>query len=164
MDSTATDRLRSLRVSDAMAPHAFSVRSSHTLAEAARTFAQRHITWAPVVDENDRCVGVFSVADLLKPRENAAIPQFDSDEPVTAYMTSKIYTTTPDSLLLDAAATMSDRHVHRLPVVGHDGRLHGVLSTMDVVAALLHAVEEMDASLLADVRRESRSPGDRGQR
>jgi CBS-domain-containing membrane protein len=157
MNSTAIDRLRSLSVADAMAPHAFSVSAAHTLAEAARIFAQRHITWAPVVDENERCVGVFSVADLLKPKDNAEIPSFDSDEPVTAFMTAKIYTTTPDSLLLDAAAMMSDRHIHRLPVVARDGRLQGVISTMDVVAALLHAVEEMDSSLLADIRRERQS-------
>jgi CBS-domain-containing membrane protein len=157
MTASATDRLRSLRVTDAMSPHAFSVRSSQTLADAARTFAQCHITWAPVVDENGRCVGVFSVADLLKHKENATFPRFDSDEPIVAYMTGKIFTTTPDALLLDAAATMSDRHVHRLPVVGRDGRLQGVLSTMDVVAALLHAVEEMDSTLLADIRRESQS-------
>jgi CBS domain-containing protein len=157
MTASATDRLRSLRVADAMAPHAFSVRSHQNLADAARTFSERHITWAPVVDENNRCVGVFSVADLLKTKQNAPLPRFDSNEPITAYMTAKVFTTTPDELLLDAAATMSDRHVHRLPVLGRDGRLHGVLSTMDVVAALLHAVEEMDSELLSDIRRESHS-------
>jgi CBS-domain-containing membrane protein len=159
MSKSAIDRLRSLRVTDAMSAQAFSVRSNQSLADAARTFAQRHITWAPVVDENDRCVGVFSVADLLKPKGNAAIPRFDSDEPIAAYMTSKVYTTSPDSLLLDAAAMMSDRHIHRLPVVDGEGQLHGVISTMDVVAALLHAVEEMDSTLLADIRRENHFPG-----
>jgi CBS domain-containing membrane protein len=157
MSGTAIDRLRSLRVADAMAPHAFSVRSDQTLADAAVTFAQRHITWAPVVDHDGRCVGVFSVADLLKPKENRPIPRFDSDEPVAAYMTSRVHSTMTDAKLLDAAAVMSDRHVHRLPVIDGEGRLHGVLSTMDVVAALLHAVEEMDADLLADMRRENQS-------
>ena len=157
MNSTAIDRLRSLRVSDAMSPHVFSVRSDQTLGQAARIFGERHITWAPVVDENGRCVGVFSVADLLKHKESAAVPSFDSDEPVSAFMTSNVYTTAQDALLLDAAATMSDRHVHRLPVVDGDGRLHGVLSTMDVVAALLHAVEEMNSDLLSDLRRERQS-------
>jgi CBS-domain-containing membrane protein len=156
MNENATDRLRSLRVADAMTAKAISVEASHTLADAARIFAEHHITWAPVVDEGGRCVGVFSVADLLK-RNDAASLRFDSQERVAAYMTSKVYTTTLEATLLEAAAMMSDRHIHRLPVVDRQQRLNGVLSTMDVVAALLHAVEEVDASLLAEIQREQKA-------
>jgi CBS-domain-containing membrane protein len=156
MNENATDRLRSLRVADAMAAKAYSVDASHTLAEAARIFAEHHITWAPVVEEGGRCVGVFSVADLLKRTEAAGL-RFDSEEPVSAYMTSKVYTTTAEAPLLEAAAMMSDRHVHRLPVLDRQQRLKGVLSTMDVVAALLHAVEEVDSSLLAELQRERKT-------
>jgi CBS domain-containing protein len=137
-----------------MTPSAFFVTTGHTLSDAARVFAQHHITWAPVVDPNGKCVGVFSMADLLKHDKDTGSLAFDSDEPVTAFMTAKIYITSPDALLLEAAAIMSDRHVHRLPVLDREGRLQGVLSTMDVVAALLHAVEEIDSSLLADIRRQ----------
>lgn len=152
MIEDATDRLRSLRVADAMAAEPFAVRTGHTLAQAAMIFSEHHITWAPVIGEEGRCVGVFSVTDLLK--RKAAMLNFDSSELVSAYMTAKIYTTAPNDSLLEAAAIMTDHHIHRLPVVDRNQKLKGVLSTMDIVAAVLHAVEEVDASLLADIRRE----------
>lgn len=142
-----------------MSPHAISVNLDQTLAEAAEVFSQHHITWAPVVDKNGACVGVFSVADLLKPRENATTVTFNSHERVREYATLRIFTTTTDALLLAAAATMSNNHIHRLPVLGPSGRLQGVLSTMDVVAALLNSVQEMDVELLTHLKREKNASG-----
>lgn len=158
MINNAIDRLRSLRVADAMTTTPFAVRENHTLAEAAQIFSQRNITWAPVVDEHERCLGVFSVADLLKGKEKGGALDLDSTRPVAEFMTMGAYTASPDDSLLVAASLMDDRHVHRLPVLDRDGRLIGVLSTMDLVAAVLHIIEEVDASLLADVRREKNSP------
>jgi CBS-domain-containing membrane protein len=156
MTNTATDRLRSLRVEDAMSHQPFAVRADQTLADAARFFGEHHITWAPVVDRQGVCMGVFGVADLLKKsKQKPADIAFTSEETVGQFATTRIFTTTPESLLMVAAATMVHNHVHRLPVVDHQGRLQGVLSTMDIVAALLNSVEEMDASLLSELRREN---------
>ncbi len=157
MSQDAIDRLRSLRVADAMTTTPFAVRENQTLAEATQIFSQRHITWAPVVNEQQRCVGVFSVADLLKGKENSGLLACDPTRRVSELMTTGVYTAAPNDTLFVAASLMDDRHVHRLPVLDGEGRLAGVLSTMDLVAAVLHAIEEMDASLLADVRREKKS-------
>jgi CBS-domain-containing membrane protein len=41
---------------------------------------------------------------------------------------------------------MCEQHLHRLPVVSADGRVVGIISTMDVVAALVNAIDEMEAA------------------
>ena len=156
MPASVIDRLRSLRVSDAMTARVVPLRSGQSLHEAGRTFAEHGVSAAPVVDEEGRCVGVFSLADLLKTRENADRLSFPPEAKASDFMTTKVLSTTPDASLLSAAALMDGRHVHRLPVLDPEGRLAGVLSTMDIVAALLHAVDEHDISLLEEARREHR--------
>jgi CBS-domain-containing membrane protein len=44
--------------------------------------------------------------------------------------------------LLAAARMMCDGHLHRLVVLDAAGRPEGMISTMDVVAALLNTVDE----------------------
>lgn len=152
MTNTAIDRLRSLRVADAMTVSVIPLRARQSIAEAAHVFAERHISSAPVIDDDGLCVGVFSMADLLKTKGDSGLT-FQGR--VADIMSAPVRSTTPEASLLTAAALMSDNHVHRIPVLNHDGRLAGVLSTMDIVAALLNAVEEMDAALVAEIRRET---------
>jgi CBS-domain-containing membrane protein len=154
MTMTVIDRLRSLRVADAMSSQVVSLRADQSLAEAVEVLAGRGVAAAPVTDESGRCVGVFSLADLLKSQESAGRLSFPSHAKVADLMTPKVHSTTTDASLLAAASLMNDKHVHRLPVLDSSGQVRGVLSTMDVVAALLHAAEESDVALLKEIRRE----------
>ena len=156
MPATVIDRLRSLRVSDAMTARVVPLHSAQSLHEAGRTFAEHGVSAAPVVDEAGRCVGIFSLADLLKAREAPDRLSFPPEAKASDFMTAKVLSTTPEASLLSAAALMDERHVHRLPVLDQEGRLAGVLSTMDIVASLLHAVDEHDIALLEEARREHR--------
>lgn len=51
-------------------------------------------------------------------------------------MTRPVVTAGPDESLLEAARTMRAHHVSGLPVIDPDGRVLGVLSEKDIVAAL----------------------------
>jgi predicted transcriptional regulator len=44
--------------------------------------------------------------------------------------------------LLHAARIMCDQHIHRLIAVDRIGRPEGIVSSLDVVAALVQAVDE----------------------
>ena len=59
------------------------------------------------------------------------------------YMTRTVRTVTPQTLLLRAAILMNLEHIHRLPVVDEDNRVVGMISTMDIVAAVLNSVDEV---------------------
>ena len=156
----AIDRLRTLKVSDVMSRGVIPISANQTMGEAAKTFAENEIASAPVVDEVGRCIGMLSAADFMK-RDR---PQSGDTEPhkltrdhandcpsiesptdmVNCYMTDAVQAVSADESLLQAARMMSAAHIHHLPVL--DGsRPVGVVSTMDIIAALINAVEEIDA-------------------
>jgi CBS-domain-containing membrane protein len=155
------DRLKSLSVRDVMARDVVSISANQTLSEAAGVLHQRDVAWAPVVDEHGKCVGILSATDLIKKEGVCAEPLSmeehaldggndrraasispDCSKYVSALMTTAVQSVRPEVSVLMAARMMCAEHIHRLPVLDHDDRPIGVVSTMDIVAALVNAVEE----------------------
>lgn len=54
---------------------------------------------------------------------------------VKDWMTADVITITPETTLTDAAALMREKAIRRLPIVTGDGKLVGILSQTDVMAA-----------------------------
>lgn len=133
--------------------------------EAARILADAEVTGAPVVDAAGHCVGVLSATDFAKRElqraEGEEVGEFrfehmlvkkTSFEPlqivtiasdcVGEHMTTAVQTIYPGATLLQAARVMIGEHIHRLVVVDEDGRTEGILSSLDVINAVVGAVEE----------------------
>jgi CBS-domain-containing membrane protein len=138
--NSAIERLLTLRVSDVMNRRVVHLSSQATLAEAARTFRDKSISGAPVVDPQQHCVGVLSATDFVK--RHVGVATREGEELVSHYMSTTVQGIAPERSLLDAARLMCDEHIHRLPVLDPKGHLLGMLTSLDVVAALVHAVEE----------------------
>jgi CBS-domain-containing membrane protein len=160
------DRLQTLCVGDAMCGRVVEVPAYKTMAEAALVLSEHHISAAPVVDDCGHCVGLLSTADFVKcmaaladaealaaggaigvtptgeQRLNVVPPH---EEAVTRYMSAAVQTVTAEAPLVTAARMMCAQHYHRLLVLDGAGRAVGVLSTMDVVAALVHLADEAQA-------------------
>ncbi len=163
----AIDRLRTLKVSDVMAKNVVVVSVNQTMEEVARQFTSNDISSAPVIDEQGRCVGMLSAADYLErdcPRreqgENPAamlghslVRDESSDslqivedrDTVNCYMASAVQSIAADAPLVKAGRVMCEAHLHRIPVLDGE-RVVGIVSTMDIVAAMLNAVDELDAN------------------
>ncbi len=135
----AIDRLLTLRVSDVMTKEVVVTRQTDTIAEALELFTQRDVSAAPVVDEQGRCVGILSVVDF-------AADDARNEQTVGQRMTRGVQSVSSGNSLLAAARAMCSHHVHRLPVLD-DNHPVGVISTMDVVAALVNAIDEMKSNL-----------------
>ncbi|GMQ80101.1 MAG: hypothetical protein BMS9Abin04_043 [Planctomycetia bacterium] len=160
----AIDRLLALRVADVMTREVVVVSEKSWLAEAAELFGQRNVSAAPVVNQAGQCIGILSVADFVKldaplggeaepvPDENGrpagdvAEPEWPSRQTVGSRMTRDVQSVESGASLLAAARVMCGQHIHRLPVLD-EGRPVGVISTMDVVAALVNSIDEMKSSL-----------------
>lgn len=144
-----------------------------TLEHAAAVFLREQISGAPVVDAEDKCVGVLSLADLagaegraLKDlqqvassaffRSNLTLPrsvietELDkvrdklipvAEQPVSRFMTADIVSVGGGTTVHQIMHDMMEAHVHRVVVVGENRRLEGIVSTIDVFAAILRAAE-----------------------
>jgi len=146
----AVGRLRMLRVADVMTRDVIVVSAHQPVLDVARNFTEHDVTAAPVVDESGRCVGFFSSADSLRRAlpQGRTEPAAESTSPalVDRFMTRDVCTVSPGASLLEAARLMCNEHLHRLPVVDDNERVVGIISTMDIVAALSNAIDEMDAA------------------
>lgn len=69
---------------------------------------------------------------------------------VAELMETQVRTVRPDASVADAIVTMADGHVSSLPVVDGHGRMMGVISNTDVLAAEAEAAEGSVQTLLDD--------------
>ena len=60
-------------------------------------------------------------------------------DPVHRYMTADVATVPPEMLIRELARRMIDAHIHRLIVVDGQGRPVGIVSSTDILAALVYA-------------------------
>jgi predicted transcriptional regulator len=143
----AVDRLMTLKVKDVMTRKVICVAKNQPLSDAAGLFLEKGISGAPVIDEDGRCVGVLSAIDYVR-RAHALRHEDESDtagERVGGEMSSGVRSVQPEQTLLTAARIMCEKHVHRLPVLNLDGKPVGLITSMDVVAALVNAIDEREA-------------------
>src|SRR5262245_46629263 len=95
-------------VASAMTEVVCIVEHTASVAEAAQTLSDLHVTGAPVMN-GERIVGVVSQTDLL--RANG------SGTPVSEVMNRTVYAVRPDDPLLLAVKLMVEQHIHRVIVV-----------------------------------------------
>ena len=141
----AMNRIVMLRVVDVMSKKVVWVSPNHRMVDVAGTLRKFEMSSAPVVDESGRVIGVISASDFLRRDASAGGgTAAKDDDAVRSFMSTEIRTVGSHATLLQAGKIMCLHHVHRLPVVDENGRVLGVVSTMDIVAALMNVVEEKE--------------------
>ncbi|GHA93810.1 CBS domain-containing protein [Streptomyces termitum] len=138
--------MRHRSVADLMTPTAVSVQRGTSFKEIARLLDEYGITAVPVVDEENRPVGVVSEADLLR-RHTAK----DGPSTAEAMMSSPVRTARPSWTAVEAARMMERHRVKRLPVVDAEGRLIGVLSRSDLLQLFLRRDRSIQEEIREDV-------------
>lgn len=143
--------MRHRTVGDLMTHTVFRVRPDTTFKDVARVLADHDITGVPVVDDDDRPVGVVSEADLLRRASGRPDPAgllATADDPVLpparpAGVTAQALMTGPPVVaraqwtVVEAARVMDTHRVKRLPVVDETGKLVGIVSRSDLVRVFL---------------------------
>lgn len=143
------NRLRSLMVADVMAKTVVWVTTQQHMSDVATVLLHHEISSAPVVDESGVCVGIVSATDFLKRDANVSGSTrrgWTPEDVAGTYMSTGVQTIPASASILQASRIMCSQHVHQLPVVNHEGRPVGVISTMDLIAALNNAIDEISAS------------------
>jgi CBS-domain-containing membrane protein len=148
-----SERLHELTVGDVMSRKVIAISASADMAEAANTLSGAGASGAPVVDADCRCIGVLSATDFLKYESSRAadgscthVWTGDGDylprNSVRRFMSTAVQTVSRDATLMHAARVMCVEHIHRLLVLDDRSSPVGVVSTLDVIAALIGAVDE----------------------
>ena len=105
--------------------------SSDTLEQAARLMAQSDIGVVPVAD-NEKLIGMVTDRDIVV--RGIAQGKQPQQTPVTDLMTDEVYYCFDDQTCDEAATSMSEMQVRRLPVVDRDKNLIGLVSLGDLAS------------------------------
>jgi IMP dehydrogenase len=97
-----------------------------SVAEAMDVMARFHISGVPVTDEAGRLVGIVTNRDLR-------FEQPSIDRPVSEVMTREGLVTAPQGTSLDEAMAVLAKHrIEKLPIVGDDRTLLGLITVKDI--------------------------------
>lgn len=143
---------------DIMTTEVITVKPDERLENVARLMVERKISGVPVVDDNDRLVGIVSEKDLMVKSRDLKIPffvtLFDSviflENParftedlrkftgvkVGDIMTTKVFSVKDDADITEIANLMTRKNINRVPVVNNN-KLVGIISRNDVLKTLV---------------------------
>jgi acetoin utilization protein AcuB len=124
-------------VQDRMSRPAVTVAACASLGEALRLMADHRIHYLPVVDDEAHLVGMVNEDDILGTRRVGPPP----GDAVAAVMSAPAVSVGPWVPLQEALHLIADRRIGALPVV-QDGRVIGILTQSDMVAALARHHDE----------------------
>lgn len=159
-------RLTRLTAGELIGGEVTVLQSTATMHQAAYKFAEFSIGLAPVVDEAGRCIGVLSARDFVtfeidrtgeetppdgKPSNRAAKGDFLPWNSVRKFMSTAVQTTPFDTSLQRVSEIMMAEHIHHLIVLNERAAPIGVVSTLDVISALIAICDEQNA-LVVDRR------------
>ena len=117
-----------MNVKDRMSSPAITANPATTTKDALQTMYIRKIRRMPVVDDQEKLVGIVTQRDLLEKGQ--------ADTPVGSIMTRDPYTTAIDTSIVHTAKLMRNLGLGGLPVLDH-GRLVGIITESDIFDAFL---------------------------
>ncbi|MFJ6479162.1 CBS domain-containing protein [Streptomyces sp. NPDC091682] len=144
--------MKRIKVADLMTDEVVSVAPVTAFKDVAKLLAQYDISGVPVLDDEDRVVGVVSRTDLLAhtadPRTTGPRGSRQDDSgtgPPTAgdVMSAPAVTVHAEETVADAARLMTRRSIERLPVVDVEDRLVGIVTRRDLLRTFLRPDSEI---------------------
>ncbi|MHA7961738.1 CBS domain-containing protein [Streptomyces sp. L500] len=151
-------------VSDVMTQTVVVVSRTAVYKELVRTLAEWKVSAVPVLEGENRVIGVVSEADLLSKEEHKGREQTDVDglhqlgdlakagaRTAEDLMSTPAVTVHGGATVAEAARAMAHRGVKSLPVVDAEGRLVGIVSRSDLLKVYLRGDDDIAAEIRDDV-------------
>lgn len=157
-----------MKAIDLMTPRVITIGPDATVAEAARTMLENHISGLPVVDADGKVVGIISEGDLLRRVElgterhrswwlglvsGGTLPAEDfiksHARKVADVMTAHVTTVDESASPEEVVRVMETRRIKRVPVVRR-GALVGIISRANLLRALASVSPETPAAAADD--------------
>ncbi len=148
-----------LTAGDIMSTQVITVKKETTLKELARLFYENHINGVPVVDDDERLIGIICESDLVRKNRKLHIPTVVAVFDAVFYLESskkmekeisRISATTVEDLFVkevitvdektpvdEIATIMTEKEAYTLPVMEGD-RIVGIIGKGDLIRTLVH--------------------------
>lgn len=122
---------RNLKTADLMSTNIISVRTTASVAETLKTFSDYSFHSLPLLDEEDKVLGVVSEGELLDAIKNGAVTQGTLLKQIQI---TQLPTVRPETPIPEAVERFCRSGKNKLLVVDGDGKLRGVLTPIDLLS------------------------------
>jgi len=132
-------------VSTIMTTQLVVLNTTDSLEKAERLFKKHRIRHIPVIESQQRIVGMLSLTDLLRISFADGAYEDEEDIETVVYemfslpqvMAKNIKTVAPDTTIKEVAELLANEEFHALPIVD-EGDLVGIVTTTDLIKYLLN--------------------------
>ncbi len=138
-----------LTVRDIMTTEVFVLQATQTLAIVRSLMKNKHVRHVPIVDDQDRFVGLLTHRDLLS-HTISLLAEIDEEEQedldrsihIVTVMKCDVLTASPEMGLEEAIAILLEHKYGCLPVV-EDGKLVGIVTEADFLKLTLSLLRNL---------------------
>ncbi|KAB3534146.1 CBS domain-containing protein [Alkaliphilus pronyensis] len=145
-----------MKAKEIMTKEVISVKRENTVEEVVKLLIDNNISGLPVVDEENKVVGVITEGDLIYRNKKLQLPSYftildsyiflestkslrEQIKKMVGYrvedvMTKKVITANEEDDIEDVATLMANNKINRIPIV-KDGALVGIVSRRDIIKA-----------------------------
>ena len=113
-----------LKVRDIMCKKVITSKEDISIQDAIRLLNDRHVGSIIVVDDEEKCVGVFTERDAIR----VAATKFSTDQPLGKIMSRHVVTLPIEASFDDAKRLILSHNIRHLPVTDQTGKLMGLFS------------------------------------
>jgi CBS-domain-containing membrane protein len=124
--------MKTTKAADIMTTNVITAKKNMVLTDVIALLLRWHISAMPVVDDEDRMVGIVSEIDLV----NLTFDGNARDTTVEEVMVTDIVSFSPDTQLADLVQSFSKRHLRRVPIIDK-GKVVGIVSRRDILREML---------------------------
>jgi CBS domain-containing protein len=141
-----------LLVRDVMTKNVLAITKFEPIMKVADILAEKNISGLPVVDKENRVIGIITQADilsmigvsrehtfkdLLKHMLGESLPERKIGDHVGDIMTAPALTISPNANIADAVRIMDEKRIRRLTVADEKGALIGIITRADILKAVI---------------------------
>ena len=155
-----------MQARDVMVSPAITVDANATVREVAQLLLARRISAVPVVDADNKILGIVTEGDLMHRAEAGTERPYSwwlraltgDAQLATDYvkshavkvddiMTRDVVTAAPETLLHEIAMLLENNQIKRVPIVDQQGQLVGIVSRANLLQAIASARPKLEVSL-----------------
>ena len=144
-----------LHVQDVMTKGVICVSKFDPVMKVADILNEKNISGLPVVDKEQRVIGIITQVDilsmigvsrehtfkdLLKHMLGESLPARKLGDHVGDIMTSPVFSIKPNANIAEAVRIMSEKKIRRLTVANDDRVLLGIITRADILKAVINKI------------------------
>ncbi len=161
----------SLKAKDVMTTPVIAITVDTPLKRAAEILDENSFSGVPVVDEEEKLVGILSETDILRytqqiigqplrdphrvftksqeilhidiTHRGVEVIELVANTTVETLMTVELYTVLEETPLSEVVGLMHEHSINRIPVVGENNLLVGIVTRADIISALVNNWQEV---------------------